>query len=225
MNVEIEAASSKDKAYKDLARQILFVTALLSTFFGSLYFLGLMGKLIVDGSIHSDSSPAINMVSAATGLLWDCTLVVLFAALRRQISGRGAFLAELGLVFMILMGACSSINWYVQLALVPKIAQSGDTNALALLEVHNVNSIMYAVEHLAWGLFFGLAAVFMGLAIEGGKIETWIRWLLIAAGVMSILYIPGIMISNQILIDLGYYAAGVLLPVTTVLMAVRYRKN
>jgi hypothetical protein len=83
---------------------------------------------------------------------------------------------------------------------------------------------MYAMEHLGWGLFYGLATIFMALAIEGGKIGTWIRWLFIVGGVMSILYIPGIMIANQFLIDLGYYAAGVLLPVTTVLLAIRFRK-
>jgi uncharacterized membrane protein YiaA len=54
--------------------------------------------------------------------------------------------------------------------------------------------------------------------------KTWIRWLLIVGGVMSILYLPGIMIANQALIDLGYYAAGVLLPITTVLLAIRYRR-
>ena len=129
------------------------------------------------------------------------------------------------LIFMVLLAATSGINWYVRLTLVPKIAAAGDTNALALLDIHEINSLMYAVEHLAWGLFYGLAAIFMAFAMEGGKIETWIRWLLIAGGIMSILFIPGIMISSEILIDLGYYAAGILLPIMTALLAVRYRKT
>ena len=163
------------------------------------------------------------MVSAAVGLLWDVTLVVLFLALRQQITGSKAIFAELGMVFMVLLAAASSLNWYTQLTLVPKIAQSGDMQTMALLDIHNVDSVMYAIEHLAWGLFYGLAAIFMGLAIEGGNIETWIRWLLIVGGVMSILFIPGQLIGNQILIDLGYYAAGVLLPITTILLFIRFR--
>jgi hypothetical protein len=83
---------------------------------------------------------------------------------------------------------------------------------------------MYAMEHLAWGLFFGLAVIFMALSIQGGRIEAWIRGLLIAAGIMSILFIPGYMTANQFLIDLGYYAAGMLLPITTILLAKRYGK-
>ena len=215
--------SLEDRKAKNMARKVLLLTALLSTAFGILYFMGLMGKLVINGSIYAQSSPAISMVSAAVGLLWDVTLVVLFLALRQQITGSKAIFAELGMVFMVLLAAGSSLNWYTQLTLVPKIAQSGDIQTLALLDIHNVDSVMYAIEHLAWGLFYGLAAIFMGLAIEGGRVETWIRWLLIVGGVMSILFIPGQLIGNQILIDLGYYAAGVFLPITTILLFIRFR--
>jgi hypothetical protein len=205
------------------AKQILFFTAITSTVFGALYFLGLMGKLIVNGNIHAQSSPAISMISAAVGLLWDVTLVIMFVALRHQIKAGKLVFAELGLVFMVMLAAVSGINWYVQLTLVPQIAQSGDVAALALLDIHNTGSIMYAMEHLAWSLFYGLATIFMAIAMGGGKVEAWIRWLLIAGGVMSILYLPGILTANQVLIDLGYYAAGVLLPISTVLLAIKYR--
>ena len=212
-------------AARNTARQILLLTTTLSTLFGVLYFAGLMGKLVVNGSIHATSSPAISMVSAAVGLLWDITLVILFLALRRLIPGSKMIFAELGSVFMILAAAGSSINWYVQLTVVPKIVQAGDANTLALLDIHNIDSMMYALEHLAWGPFFGLATIFMAAAIEDGKIETWIRWLLIASGVMSLLFVPGRLMGSQVLIDLGYYAAGILLPVTTTLMTVRFWKN
>lgn len=207
------------------ALRLLVTAAILSTIFGFLYFIGLMGKLIVDGSIHSTSSPAISAFAAAIGLIWDVTLVILFIAIRHQISGKNQIYADLGVVFMSLLAACSGINWYVQLTLIPKLALTGDTAALALLGISNVNSLMYAMEHLAWGLFYGLATIFMGLAFGSGKVESWIRWLLIIGGVMSILFIPGYMISNQLLIDLGYYAAGVLLPITTILLVIRFGKR
>jgi hypothetical protein len=225
MNQEFLGKKIEDRVAGNTTRQILLITAIISTLFGILYFLGLMGKLIVDGSIHATSSPAISMVSAAVGLLWVITLVIMFVALQHQAIGSGVVFAELGVVFMILLAAGSSTNWYVQLTLVPKIAQSGDAVTLALLDIHNVGSVMYAMEHLAWGLFFGLATIFMALAIDGGKIETWIRRLLIAGGIMSLLYLPGILIGNQFLIDLGYYAAGVILPIATALLAIRFRKN
>jgi hypothetical protein len=205
-----------------IARRILLVTAVLSTIFGILYFVGLMGKLLVNGTIHAQSSPAISMIAACIGILWDVTLVILFVALRRRIPVGRSVYADLGVVFVVLLASVSTVNWYVQLTLIPRLAGSGNAAVLELLDIHNLNSVMYAMEHLAWGLFFGLAVIFMALAIQGGRIETWIRGLLIAAGIMSILFIPGYMTANQFLMDLGYYAAGVILPITTILLAIRY---
>lgn len=207
------------------SQRILFYAAVISTVFGLLYFLGLAGKYIIDGSIHSVSAPPVQMVSAAIGLLWDVTLVILFAALRRQYSGRTAIYADLGLIFMALLGATSSINWYVQLVLLPRISPAGDPVILALIDIHNTSSLMYAIEHLAWGVFYGLATIFMALAISGGRIETWVRWLFGVGGALSILHVIGIMTGVHALIDLGYFAAGVLLPVTTLLLAVRFRRD
>jgi hypothetical protein len=47
--------------------------------------------------------------------------------------------------------------------------------------------------------------------------------LFITGGVLSILHVIGIITGVHVLIDLGYFAAGVLLPITTLLLAVRYR--
>ena len=225
MYLEIEETHIEVVRGRDTVQRILFLAALISTVFGILYFLGLAGKLIVDGSIHSASSPSIQVVSAAIGLMWDFTLLVLFVALRRQASESKAVYADLGLVFMALLCATSSINWFVQLTLVPRIAQSGDPAFLALIDIHNETSIMYAIEHLAWGLFYGLATIFMAATIEGGKAGTWVRWLLVVGGALSILHVFGIMAANSLMIDSGYFAAGVLLPLTTALLAVRYRTN
>jgi hypothetical protein len=223
--METKNMQNDENSDQTIARRILLVTAVLSTVFGVLYFVGLVGKLLVNGSIHAQSSPAISMIAASIGILWDVTLVILFVALRRRISPSRSVYADLGVSFMILLAAVSTVNWYVQLTLIPRLVGSGNAAVQELLDIHNVNSVMYAMEHLAWGLFFGLAVIFMALAIQGGRIETWIRGLLITAGIMCILFIPGVMTANQFLIDLGYYAAGVVMPITTVLLAMRYGKN
>jgi hypothetical protein len=218
-----ETTQSKDFDTRDMARRVLFLAAVISTAFGLLYLLGLTGKYIVDGSIHSVSSAPIRMVSAATGLLWDITLLILFAALRRQITGGKVIYADLALVFMALVCATSSINWFVQLTVAPRISPTNNPVLLALVDIHLDTSIMYAIEHLAWGVFYGLATLFMAVAITGSRIETWIQWLFAIGGVLSILHVIGIITGVHALIDLGYFAAGVLLPVTTLLLAVQYR--
>ena len=218
-------ARPDDPGEGNTSRQIVFLMALFSTLLGTLYLTGLAGKLIVDGTVHSASSQFIQMLSAIIAILLDVALLILFVALRRQISARKAVFADLAVVFMALVCATSSINWFVQLTVVPDILQSGDAGRLALLDVHNESSLMYASEHLGWGLFYGLATLFIAAALDGGRLESWIRWLFVAGGTLSILHLLGIMVSNQAVADLGYPAWGLLLPITTALLAVRTRRN
>jgi hypothetical protein len=225
MDATMQSTHFQEKGATNTTRQILFVAAMISTLFGSLYFLGLLGKYLVDGSIHSVSAPPIQMVSAAIGLLWDATLLILFVALSRQISKGYSIYAELSWIFMALVCATSSINWFVQLSLVPRIAQIGDAMLLSLVDIHGDSSIMYAIEHLAWGLFVGLSMIFMAVAMKGDRLETWIRWLFLAGGVLSLLHVFGIIFDSHPMLDLGYFAAGVLLPIATALLAVRFRRE
>ncbi len=203
-------------------RRVLYWMALVSTILGGLYLLGLLGRIIVNGSVHAVSGGGVQIVSAIVAIAWDVVLLVLFAALRREYAGRRPLLGELALVFMVLVCATSSINWFIQLAVLPRLGS--DANALALLDVHSDLSISYAVEHLGWGLFFGLSVLFAAAVVRGGAILGWVRWLLVAAGVLSLLHFIGVIIASQFLGDLGYVAWGVLLPAATGLLAAAFRK-
>lgn len=224
MHIKEAIGLDETKDARKMAQKILFPVTIFSTSLGVLYLIGLVGKIIVDGTVHSTSSQSVQQISAVVGILLDIALLVMFVALSWQMSGRNAVFADLASVFMILVCATSSINWFVQLAILPRIAQTGDP-IVALIDVHNSNSLMYAIEHLGWGVFYGLATIFMGIAMGSGKLESWIRWLFIAGGVLSLLHVIGIITMNTTINDLGYVAWGVLLPITTTLLAIRYRRN
>jgi hypothetical protein len=208
-----------------IPRKIVFITAILSSIFGGLYLLGLVGKIIVDGTVHSISSPGVQTLSASIAILLDLSLLILFTALRRLIMGIKAVFADLAVVFTALVCVTSTINWFVQLAILPSILTGGDTTLIALLDVHSQASLMYAIEHLGWGIFYGLATIFLGVAISGSRLESWLRWLLIAGGVLSIIHVFGIPIPNQPVTDLGYIAWGIFLPAATILLAIRYKRE
>jgi hypothetical protein len=223
MNVELKEGQSENLAAIHMSRRILFYTAAFATLLGMLYLLGLAGKLIVDGTVHSTSSKAVQNLSAAVAILWDLSLLVLFVALRRQILGSRAIFAELALIFMAIVCTVSSINWFVQLLVVSRITRVGESVLLALLDVNNGLSLMYAMEHLAWGVFYGLAAIFAAVAIGSGRLESWIRWLFVAGGILSLLHVIGMLTATSVVSDLGYVAWGILLPITTALLALRFR--
>ncbi len=206
-------------------RRVLFWTAVVTTVLGALYLLGLVGKLLVDGTVHSVSSQGVEIISATVGLLWDVALLILFAALRRQVPRRRRLFAELALIFMTLVCAMSSVNWFLQLTVTPNLEQAGQPALAALLDVHSRASLAYAMEHLGWGLFYGLAAIFAAVSLAGSRLETWIRALLLASGALSLVHFAGVAVSNPLLSDLGYVAWALLLPASTALLAVRFRKQ
>ncbi len=223
--MEIEQRQLENAAAMRLSRQMLFWAAAFSTLWGGLYLLGLLGKLTVDGSVHSTSSVGVQSISAAVALLWNVSLLILFTSLRRQVARNRRLFAEVALIFMVVLCATSSVNWFVQLAVMPKLGYAGESPLTALLDLHNSYSLTYAMEHLGWGLFYGLAALFAAAAIVGGRLETWIRWLFVAGGILSLLHFVGVIAGNSALIDLGYIAWGILLPFSTALLAVRFRRG
>ncbi len=168
---------------------------------------------------------AVQNISAIVAILWNMSLLAMFAALRRQFAGSRAVFAEIAFVFMALVCAISSVNWFVQLLVVSRITRVGESVLLALLDIHNGISLTYAMEHLAWGVFYGFAAILAAIAISGGKLGIWIRWLFAAGGALSLVHVVGITTGNSALGDLGYVAWGILLPMTTALLVVRFGRK
>lgn len=206
------------------SRNLGFVMAILSTFFGLLYITGLVRNLTASGSFHSSSEP-LQFFSAIIALLWDQTLVILFVALRRHVPENRRIFEELGLVFMALVSVTSSISWFSRLAIVPIIARTGDASILALVDPYNPGSITFAMEFLGWCLFYGLSTLFAAFAFAGTRLDGWIRWLLAVGGILSLLHFIGLVFSQPALSVLGYPAWGILLPITSILLAIRFRRN
>ncbi len=200
------------------SQKIAYISAVLVTIWAALYFIGLAGKLVVDGSVHSTSSPSIQWVSAVVGILLDISLLVLFISLRRLVPIRNQVYADLATLLMSLVCVTSSMNWFVQLTIVPGLVQMGDASMLALLDVHHTGSVMFAFEHLGWGLFFGLSAIFMAASFAGTKLGLWIRWLLTVSGILSLIHFIGIISGSEFLSDTGYIAWGILLPAASILL-------
>ena len=153
---------------------------------------GLIGRLIVNGSVHAVSGGGVQIISAIVAIAWDVVLVMLFAALRRLYGAQRPLCADLALLFMLLVCATSSINWFVQLTILPLLSPA-DTIALAVRAAHNELSITYAMEHLGWGLFLGLSVLSAAAVFREGGLHAWIRWLLIgvslAIGVLMMVII------------------------------------
>jgi hypothetical protein len=121
---------------------------------------------------------------------------------------------------MALLCVMTSANRFVQLSVIPEYIQSDNPEILQLIHPYGSRSIMFALENLGWGLFYGLGALCAAFAFGSSGLELWISWLFLIGGLLSLLYMLGVVIHHPIMSLLGFPAWSVLLTVTSVLIAV-----
>ena len=207
-----------------MARRWGLAAAIASTAFGLLYLFGLGINLVTSGSPYPAGAD-VRTLSAGIALAWNVVLLILFAALRREAHPSKEFLADLGWVFAIQVCVVSCVSWFLGLTSSPLLAQRGSPDLAELANPYNPSSPAYALEHLGWGLFFGLAAVFTGRALRNGELTRSLGRFLEAAGLLSLLHLVGVVVRNEPMTWLGFIAWGVLLPVSSAIAAGYFRRR
>jgi hypothetical protein len=205
-----------------LSRKIGATMAGLSTAFGILYLLGLGVNLATSGSF-TPAGEDVRQISSVIALLWNLVLLALFVTLRREAQPSRAVLAELALAFAIAVCVLSCASWFSGMIAYPRLARTSSPELAALLDPRNPSSLAYALEHLGWGLFFGLATILAGLALGRPGASSWVRWALIVTGALSLAHFLGVIASSQALILLGYLSWGVALPISTAMLTRMFR--
>jgi hypothetical protein len=149
----------------------------------------------------------------------------LFASLRREAEPSKGQLAELGWVFAIQVCVVSCASWLLGSTSYTLLGQSGNPALAELANPNSPSSPACAREHLGWGLFFGFAAVFIGLALRDGEGTRTTGRLLQAAGLPGLMHFLGVIARNEPMIWLGSIAWAVFLPASTTLAARMFRRR
>jgi len=85
-------------------------------------------------------------------------------------------------------------------------------------------SVVYALDILAWDLFFPLSVLFAAPVFRGSRLAAWIRVLMIASGVLSLAGLSGVVAGDMQLRNIGIVGyVGVFLVVATLLAILFYR--
>lgn len=79
-------------------------------------------------------------------------------------------------------------------------------------------SVVYALDILAWDLFFGLSMLFMAPVFKNGKAEKKVRTLLIISGILSIIGLIGVPLQNMQIRNIGIIGYAVVAPVAFLLI-------
>lgn len=86
-------------------------------------------------------------------------------------------------------------------------------------------SVVYALDILSWDVFFPLAMLFGAAAVRGQGLEAGLRWLMIAAGLLALAGLSGVVTGDMRLRNIGIVGyVGVFL-VVAVLLAVLFART
>lgn len=86
-------------------------------------------------------------------------------------------------------------------------------------------STLYAVELLAWDVFFGLALIFAAPVFAGSGRCARARWALVATGVLCLLGGIGPIVGNMAVQRIGILGYGVALPITCVFLSLVFHQG
>lgn len=84
-------------------------------------------------------------------------------------------------------------------------------------------SVAYALEILAWDLFFPLAAIFAAFAVRGSGRASLVRALLFGSAALAFIGLAGVPLANMNIRNIGIIGYVVLFPIATVLLALMFR--
>jgi hypothetical protein len=80
-------------------------------------------------------------------------------------------------------------------------------------------SVVYALDILAWDVFFPLAAVFAALTVQGPGLAAVARRLLYASAALAFIGLAGVPLANMQVRNIGIIGYAVLFPVAAALVA------
>ena len=87
-------------------------------------------------------------------------------------------------------------------------------------------SVAYALDIVGWDVFFALSMLFAAPVFSGSRLVAWIRWLMIASGVLSLAGLSGVVVGDMQVRNIGIVGyVGVFLVVAVLLTVFFYRAN
>jgi hypothetical protein len=150
-------------------------------------------------------------------------MVALMVAVHAWAPAQAKVFSLIALVFVILLAGLTSSVHFVILTVGHQAAISGP-EWVPLFLSFKWPSVAYALDILAWDLFFGLGALFAAPVFSASRLATSIRTLLIASGVLALAGLSGVIMGDMQLRSIGIVGYAGVFPAVAVLLAILFRR-
>ena len=151
-------------------------------------------------------------------------IVALFVAVHAWAPARAKTLSLSSVVFMgVLAGITCSLHFVV--LTLSRQAEFVDQPWLPLFMSFEWPSVVYALDILAWDIFFAVAILFTAPVFSGSRLTAWIRGLMIASGVLSLAGLSGVVLGSMQWRNIGIVGYVPVFLVVVVLLAILFRRT
>jgi hypothetical protein len=150
-------------------------------------------------------------------------MVALMVAVHAWAPMHAKTLSLTSVVFMgLLAGLTCSVHFVIlTLSRQPKFTEQ---SWLPLVLSFNWPSVVYALDILAWDIFFAFSMLFAAPVFRGSRLAAWIRALMIASGVLALAGLSGVVVGHMQLRNIGIVGyVGVFLVVAALLAVLFFR--
>ena len=205
------------------ARRLGMVSAVGTVLLGAVYAATLVAGL---ASLQSSQQPIgdpLFTILEILIILMMPLMVGLMVAVHAWATAEAKVFGLMALVFVILLAGLTCSVHFVILTV-------GHQAAIAALEWMPLflsfkwPSLAYALDVLAWDLFFGLAALFAAPVFSGNRLAASIRALLIASGVLALAGLSGVIMGDMQLRSIGIVGYAGVFPAVALLLAILFHR-
>jgi hypothetical protein len=166
------------------------------------------------------ATASIQPFATVVGFLLTLSFLVVMACIHCYAPEERKVFSLVGLSFAIVYAVLISVNYFIQLTFVRQ--SSFDVKVFAM---DNPQSMMWVIEVLGY-FFMGLSTLFAAPVFGSSGIESLIKWLFAANGILGILTPIGYGLSLPIEILLvGLIIWDILMPVSTASLAILFRRT
>lgn len=182
-----------------------------------------MGLLTLPTPAHPIQNPWFTIMELLI-LVLAPVMVVFTTSLRAWVPPTGKSAAVLGIVFMAMCAVVTCSVHFVVLTLSRQPAFI-ETDWALLMFSFTWPSLVYALDILAWDIFFPLSALSIALALRGTVQTKALQMLFIGSAMLAFLGLAGIPLEDMNIRNIGIVGYVVLFPCGTALLAYRFKRS
>ena len=218
--VEVTVALSFTASARKLGMASAVGTALLTTVYAVTLAVGLL-------SLQSPQQPIGDPLFSILEILIILAMplmVALMVAIHAWGPAETKVFSLMALVFMSLLAGLTCSVHFVILTAGRQAGFSGNP-WMALFLSFKWPSISYALDILAWDVFFPLSVLFAAPVFSGNRLAMSIRVLLVASGALALGGLSGVIVGDMQLRNIGIVGYAGVFPVVSFLLAILFHRT